>query len=505
MKKAIIIILGVCLINTSCSDFLNEIPRHQWSEEQAMKTYDKAVQSVNGIYAYMVKSDALNQGLSCALATKSGLLSITSTNDYELSYNQTNIGSVAPSLWNNTYTAINNSNLAINGIPRIPDTAFPTKTAKQELIAEARFLRGYLHSIIFLNFCHWWDSTSDNQFGVIYKDQLSTTDNLYTPRKTVGESWKVIFEDIDFAIQNMSDEFKSPRRVSKFFAKAYKAKLLLLRGTMHERNNDLIESKKIIDEIFINIPSRIGLESNFSDVFKNSWDSKENIFVRYVEPDDRQYSSGYYSDYALCYAAYTNVKSSLGKDVLQADAECGLKFGLDWIRADKRWYVSTGSARKAETWDESICWTWTKIYRKGKFAGVNIEPKDDKYAAYYMRLAELYIMKAELIARTGGSIDDAIAPINQLRKKRITPELADLKPSSKDELMDLIFKEYVCELILENGSEYYAALRFNYNGKRYIEEIKGANIVFDKTKIQWPIPLAEINNNHLIEQNPNQK
>lgn len=511
MKKTIILLLGVCLINTSCSDFLNEVPRHQWSEEQAMKTYDKAVQSVNGIYAYMVQSDALNQGLSCALATKSGILSITSTYDYELSYNQTNSGSISPSLWNNIYTAINCANLAINGIPKISDSAFPNKTAKQELIAEARFLRGYFHSIAFLNYCHWWDSNNESKFGLIYKDKLSTTENLTTPRKTVGDSWKVIFEDIDFAIQNMSDEFSTPRRVSKFFAKAYKAKLLLYKGTMHENNSDILESKKILDEILAKIPAGIQLESNYADLFKNSWDSKENIFVRYVEPEDRQYGSGYYSDYALCYSAFTNYLNSAKEKTLQKDAICGLKFGTDWIRSDKRWTVSTGLARKAETWDESLCWTWTKIYRKGKFAGVNLEPKDDKYATYYMRLAELYIMKAELIARTGGAINDAIASINELRSIRnssqqdTTLRHAILKPTTNDELMDMIFKEYVCELILENGSEYYAALRFNFNGKRYIEEIKGANVVFDKNKIQWPIPFAEINNNGEIEQNPNQK
>ena len=142
----------------------------------------------------------------------------------------------------------------------------------------------------------------------------------------------------------------------------------------------------------------------------------------------------------------------------------------------------------------------------GSYGGANASPKDEKYAVYHMRLPELYIMQAELTARTGGSNAQAIAPINLMRSKRTVPALAQLAvPATKEELMDIIFKEYINELILENGTEFYASFRFEKEGKTYMEVMKAGSFVLDKTKLQWPIPNNEMINNPLIEQNPGQK
>jgi starch-binding outer membrane protein, SusD/RagB family len=46
---------------------------------------------------------------------------------------------------------------------------------------------------------------------------------------------------------------------------------------------------------------------------------------------------------------------------------------------------------------------------------------------------------------------------------------------------------------------------FMKEGKTYMEVMKAGSFVFDKTKLQWPIPNSEMVNNPLIEQNPGQK
>lgn len=448
--------------------------------------------------------DDLNQGLYNSLTTKSGFIpSLSDTYDFDFSYNQTTGGNV--DTWEKCYSAINACNLAINGIPGVPESAFPNATSKNELLGESRFLRGYLNSIILLNYCHWWDS-DDSKYGIIYRDKTSDVINVSMPRITVGESWTKVMEDIDFGIENMPATFTTPRKASRVFAKAYKAKLLLIRGTMRNSQADLTAAKSLVDDVLSHLPASIQMESDMSQTFIKSWDSKEHLFVRYLEDvAGRTYNAGYGSDYNLAYNAYTNVLSSAGADVPQSEAECGLAYGVDWIRSDPRWYIATGKARKPETWDKTYCWTWTKIYRKGRYEGQNSTPPDEKYACYHMRLPELYLMQAELIARTGGTIADAIAPINLMRSQRTNPVLPQLDvPASKEELMDVIFKEYIKELILENGTEFFASLRFAHEGKTYMETIKGANFVFDKTKLQWPIPNDEMINNPLIEQNPGQ-
>lgn len=505
MKNKILIILSIAfsLLLSSCEDFLNNTPEHDWAIDQAMTTYDKAQQAVNGIYGRFMSGDDVNQGYYVNLTSKSGYIKLTDANHEGFTHTQ---GNTPSEVWNKSYQAINASNLAINGIPKVPESAFPNASIKNELIGEARFLRGYFHSLILLNYCHWWN-TDDSKYGIIYRDQTTDVSNVNLPRISVGESWQKIFEDIDFAIANMSNTFSTPRRVSKIFAKTYKAKLLLIRGTMRNSNADLSIAKTIIDEVISTLPSTIKMESNMQELFNKAWDSQENIFVRYLEDvANRTNNAGYWSRYGFSYAGNTRVIATSGAEVPQSEAQCGLEYGLDWIRDDPRWYIATGKARSAETWDNTYSWVWKKIYREGGYIGANSNPKNENYAVYHMRLPELYLMQSELIARTGGSNSQAIAPINIMRSKRSNPVLAQITvPASKEELMDIIYKEYIKELIVENGTEFYASLRFLKNGKTYLEIVKGSNFVLNKEKLQWPIPNNEILNNTLVEQNPSQK
>ncbi|MDP3436218.1 MAG: RagB/SusD family nutrient uptake outer membrane protein [Bacteroidales bacterium] len=503
MKNIKIIILSVLtpLLLVSCEDFLNNVPRHQWPVEEAMKTFDKAKQSVNGIYGRFMTGDNANQDFYVRLTTRSGLIQVTGLMDFSETQANSPI-----SLWTTAYSAINAANLAINGIPGVPDSAFPTTTAKNELLGEARLLRGYFYSLLLLHYSCWWDK-DDSKFGIVYRDQTSNVGNVNTPRITVGESWTKVIEDLDFAIANMPNTFVNARKVSKTFAKAWKAKLLLIRGTMRNTAKDLTDAKTLIDDAIATLPAAIKMESDMNQTFLKAWDSQEHIFVRYVEDvANRTSLSGYWSTYGFSYTAFTAYLNASGQPTLQSNAVCGVRYGLDWIRTDPRWFVHTGRARAAETWDTSERWVWKKIYRLGSFGGANASPKDEKYAVYHMRLPELYLMQAELIARTGGSNAQAIAPINLMRSKRTVPELAQLTvPATKEELLDIIFKEYINELILENGTEFYASFRFEKEGKTYMEVMKAGSFVFDKTKLQWPIPNNEMLNNPLIEQNPGQK
>ncbi|MEF9986230.1 MAG: RagB/SusD family nutrient uptake outer membrane protein [Bacteroidales bacterium] len=502
MKKInFIILLVVALTHFSCGDFLNESPRHQWDVDKAMTTYSNAVQSVNGIYGIFMPGDDFNMALSTSYTNRSGLFDkLEKDNRYEYTQSDSPVN-----YWGTAYKMINAANLAINGIPNVPDAAFPTATTKNELIGEAKLLRGYAYSILLLNYGLWWD-TDDSKYGVVYRDKTTDVENTNQPRISVGESWKKIFEDIDYAIANMSDKFNSAKTASKFFAKAYKAKLLLIRGAERNSADDIKTAKTLIDECISSLPSDVAVQGSMVEHFAQSWDSKENIFVRYLEDDaNRTDRAGYACCYNPGYNYFTNFIVD-GVVVSQADAVCGLKYGVEWMREDPRWYIATGKARKSETWDNTYTWTWTKIYRKGKYAG-KIDPIDEKYAVYLMRVPELYLMQAELRARTGASLAESIAPINMFRAKRTTPKLDKIStPANAQEFWDILFQEYCKELIFENGCEYYASLRINKNGHSYMEEIKGPDFHYDKTKRQFPIPHTEMINNQAIAgmQNPGQ-
>lgn len=493
MKKRTIycfIFLVTLTVLTACSDFLDLAPRHEVTGETAINNLEKARAAVNGVYATF-QNDNWAGGLYVALNTKAGFTRFTGSADYTFGYSQNSGGKDA--IWSAFYTSLNAANYAITGIEALATDRFPSEADKTRLIAEARALRAWINANLLWNFAHWWAGDEDN-YGILYRDQPSELNNVQQSRLTVGESYAKIYEDLDYAIEHLGSFF-SPRFVSKEFAKVLKAKLLLYRGGYQNNAADLQFSLALVDDVMNNRPSGWALEADIEAMYQNSWDSKENMFVRYLENDGSRTSrGGYWYTYGMI--IYGNTLPLPVGGTLSA----GLNYGLDWFLADPRWSIATGEVRHPETWAEYNMYTFKKLTRLGSYQGRQVSPPDEEYAAYYFRLAELYLMQSELRARTGASVAESIAPINTLRATRTNPVFSQLNPGSQDELMDLIFKEIFLELCFENGSEFFASLRFKTNGQPWIEVIKGIDL--EENKICWPIPNAEIVNNLLMEQNP---
>lgn len=501
MKNKILLLLSTVLIFASCDEFLNETPRHMWESQTAVSTYEGAEAAVNGIYAVAFYQDYIGTELHMLNTSQSGLM-----NTNAAAYNFTSQQANSPANpWKTFYQGINAANLAISEIPKVGEGEFPTSTRKEELIAEARFLRGWFHSNIMLTYCYWWSEEESSPYGLLYKGEVTTPDNAYGGRLTVGESWEKIFDDIDYGIEHMSKTFTTPRRVSLIFAKAWKAKLLMIRGE-YEDALDLVQD--CLDAL---PAAGIAIQADMAEHFKQSWDSKENILVKYINDDGaRVNNAGGYLPMQLITLAGTKCTDSQGNEITQEEADCGLKYGLEWMQADPRWKIVTGKARHYSATDNTYYWTWTKLYRQGKYLAETSAQPDDKFAIYFMRVPELYIMKAECLAHTGASIADAIAPINQMRAQRTNPVLPALEPATEQEMWDAIFQEYVKELILENGCEFWASMRIMKDGVTYMEHMKTtvtSGYEYDPTKLQFAIPNGEVMYNPSLEgmQNPGQE
>jgi hypothetical protein len=478
----------------SCKKFLDEQPEHSLIDANAITSAETAKAAVGGIYATF-QNDSWAGALYVALATKSGFVNYTGQTDFELSYSTITPPANVVGIWTQFYKSLNAANFAIKGINSLPEAAI-TEQQKNALVAEARCLRAWIGANILWNYGHWWGDDSD-PFGLLYREEPVDLSNVLQARLPVGESYQKLYEDLDFAIANLGD-FATSRYVSKQFAKVLKAKLLLYRGGYKNNSTDLQASLALVNEVLNNHPAQFSMEEDMAKVYEQAWDSKEVLFARYLEDNGSRTSyGGYY---------YTYYLSQIGGNALPlppgGTLTAGLKYGVDWYSADPRWSIVTGPVRAAETWDNTMHYTFKKLARLGSYAGKqSSDPNAEKYAAYYFRFPELYLMKAELLARTGASVSDAIAPINEMRAQRENPELPALNPGSQAELMDVIFKEIVMETFMENGSEFFAAVRFQHNGQPWIVTIKDG-LALNVNKMCWPIPEPEITNNTLMEQNP---
>jgi len=462
---------GLC---TACSDFLTEEPKHSLTMENSVTSYSGAQNIVNGIYGVYETCSNLGGYLYGSLHGMAGFW------DYDnmmlnMSYTQSNSGYTITGVWEQLYSCINAANAAIEGISNLADEEYPSVEAKNALLAEARCFRGYCNLELLWLFGHWFDA-ADSPYGIIYRDKTAELSNLMVGRSTVGESYQYIIDDLKFAEQYLGD-YESARRMSRQFAQAMHAKLLLVRGW----DGDYAEALQLVNDLLTNAPSTFQMETDLTQLYTNGWDSKEVLFSRYLG-DMATYTT---YEFIYSYGLYYN---NVFEDIPQT-----------WLEEDERYDLTFGTARAPETWDERTDVVLTKLYHRGRYEGQN-----DMYATYAFRYAELYIMKAELLALTNPSdIAGALKPLNDMRAVYANPVMAPITGvDTYEDLMDAIFKEYVVTLFMENESPWFAATRIEHNGRPWIYTLK-PDINFSENQYCWPIPDDEIKaHSNVIEQNP---
>lgn len=475
MKKIYIIstiVLGS--IFSSCDGFLTELPKHQLTIENVVTDYSAAKNLVNGMYSTYGNDSYLGGYLYSYLASQASLWD-EHTKLINMSYHQGDEAYIS-SIWQSLYRCIDAANASIKAISEANIGLFPSEKAKNALIAEARCFRGFFNLQLLWCFGHWFEK-ADSPYGIIYRDELSILTNLMLDRSTVGESYQYIIDDLKYAEQELGD-YTSPRYMSKQFAQVMLAKLYLVRGW----DGDYTNALTLVNTVMTTAPAKFKMESSIVDLYENAWDSEELLFGRYLGDNSKATDIEFVYSYALGY-------NSKFEDIPMA-----------WLKNDPRYEYTFGSARAPETWDKSIKQNiLTKLYHRGRYDGPS-----DKYCAYVFRYAELYLMKAELLARTNPTdIAGALKPVNDMLANYTTPVFTPIStPASYQDLMDIIFKQYVVTLFLENETAWFASIRFKTEGDTWLKKLKG-NVSYSTNQYCWPIPDVEITAHiNKIEQNP---
>lgn len=490
MKKISYIIYLLCISLCACEDFLTQQPVHNLTLDNAIQDYEGAKSVLNGMYASLSLTNSGSTGdflggtLYNALSTQAGILRAGGNTFYSMTYNSST--TTLATFWQNWYGCVNAANAAIISISALDEGQFPTPQEKARMIAEAKCFRAFIHAHLLWHFGHFW---KDDEYGILYREELSDMVNMIRPRLSVKESYEKIFDDLQAATTSLGDYTKATR-LSRQMAQVLKAKLLLNRGW----GNDYAEALTLVDEIIVSAPSAFNMEADMQHMYQEAWDSPEVLWARYLEDDGgRAYGEFGYSQQLITagdlYVDDATIPSSLKSFYPEFNS---------WIQNDARYETTMGWARHLNA-SGKLYFCPAKLARGGR------SNMNDKFTTYYFRYPELLLMQAELRARTGASLEDAIAPINLMRSKRSNPQLLQLSaPDSEEELMELIFKEYCLELYAENGSDWLASLRIQKNGQPWFKSLK-PDIDTDQITSDlccWPIPTTETTVNYQIKPNP---
>ncbi len=502
MKRFILIYSCLAVLCfAGCSDFLEEKNKSQVSLNSGFYDTELGMESiVSSCYTTLRFWGGKTFGISMG---DSGTDIVADAGcDYPAMANYTNaLGGTDPVcefVYNRFYAAINYCNVALEHIGNVP----VSQTRRDKREAEVRFLRAYFYWILV------------ESFGDIYYTESSTTSVNDKPVKTsVEEVYGKIFADVDFALNSpLSEEQSDGGRITKWTAKAFKARLLLTRASTLNSADYYEKAYALAKEIIDNGPFE--LNKDFASVFDMAHSdgngNKEVIwYVDYSslnqlynqEMDDHTIRSGgnhTHLAYCMKYDDQPGMKRTVeyGRPFVwfmpsrflldlyedENDQRFEATFRSLWKEnggskgdytlmqdGDTAIYAIRGTAtNEMRAWAKNRYQILdrTTIYNedgsvKNRKQFMSIRKFEDPTRAtvsedrssrdaFLIRLAEMYLIVAEAGAKTGKS--DALSYMNTLRKTRaVSGKEKEMEVTQNDiEKIDFILDERGRELVGEH-------------------------------------------------------
>lgn len=444
-SKGLVLVISFLFLITSCelTDVLDNDPPNNLVPENVIENEADAYALLNGIYTVITikTSNYYYQFTETLPSTLIGSMKQTAFGATHAQFKTNDItfdNSAVNSFWKALYKVVNQTNNVIVLTEDLSDTEFSGNN-KSEIIGEAHFLRAMATFDVLRYFGQFYDPNSN--LGIILRAEPTNFVTKDKARNTVAECYAQIISDLDFAIAN-APIYSVSYRGSKTAAKALKAKVLLFQ-------EKYAEAAALADEV-IN-EGTVNLEPDFETVFSKGLNSSEMILMTHRDEN-------------------SDIEDANTKRFYTG------RTGTTWFPI-----LMAGDPREEFTYDGS------------KILKTNHE--DTFRPTYFMRLAEMYLIKAEGLAFSGASLEDSSEPLNIIRNRA---GIGDTPALTIDELKDDIFNEIARELAFENGSEWFAAIRFD---KAMILKPE----IISSNQYILPIPEEEINGNGaltLANQNP---
>lgn len=442
MRKIINIaaILSVSIF-TACDKELDLTPRQDVAEEVALSTDQNVKRVLNGAYDALSSASFLGgdvQLYSELLAADAEILWLGTFNQPREVFgkNMLTNNSFIRATWRDGFNTINIANNVLSAIPVVNDAD------ENRVRGEALFIRGvsYFELVKLYALPYSAGSTTTNPgLPIVLTPTRAITDSSYVARKSVEETYAQIISDLTTAeplVPNNNGVYATKRAVAGYLSRVY-----LQMGRYAEARDAANRA--------IGYGGR-SLVGYYLDAFNNEGLSSEDVFA--IEVNDQDGAN----DMHLFYS----IPEFGGRDGDVAIQNKHLNFyDATDIRFDQ-FYPGNGDTRTAK---------WMVLYS-------NIP---------IIRLAELYLTRAEANFRLGTSIGDT--PLNDVNLIRARVGLLPLAVLT----LDAITFERKLELAHEGQAI--------HDVKRLMKTVDG--LPFNSPRLVLPIPVSDVNANPNLEQN----
>jgi len=453
---------SVLTVLYSCGKELGALPKNAKVEENTILDQATAQIALNGAYYNFANASTTRANWQQHQLLPATLAGYLGYGYGPLPQEDNQNTSVSGVYWEESYKALNAANGVIKGVNALADNAF-VANRKKEILSEAKFIRAYAHFKLLCYYAEWYKLNSTQ--GVLLRDELSTLSNITKKRSTVKESFDFILADLNESIAN-GPAANPSYYATKWAAMALKMRVLINRGATGDYN----EVINLADNILQNSP--YVLESSQQNLFRTAALASKEVILG-IKPqalqaaDPYSKSRQYWPGASSLYVAKARLKDLYTGDPRQS-----------WVIG-----IANPSASAPNT------------YYFTKYQVVGATPTVTSETDYAFRLTEVYLLKAEAIVRSGGSLEEAKTLVHLIQEKAgltvaNAPYQAVTTASSPATLLEEIYKEISRSLVAEDGSEWMALLRLPFETvKVYRPGIS--------SQIQYilPVPLSEFRYN----------
>lgn len=513
MKNTVNIILSCVLLSlfSSCSDeWLDTIPRDMVTEEDFWKSRQQLDEAIAGCYYALLLDEKIDNNDNYNGIVKQMIVwgelradNLTSGNsvvDEERKITECNI---IPSNkfceWKFFYEAINNCNSVIANADLVKES---DKTILDSEIkaykAEALALRSLLYFYLVRTY---------KEVPLILEPSKTNEQNYYVRKSGEGVILDQIVADLKTAYSDAIAYYDTNRLYNK--GRFTKTSIAALQADVYlwmERYGECINACDIVmkDKNIVFMKN----SNNWGNIFRLG-NSNESIF-------ELQFGS--------------SLNGKVNNGLLQS-YESNIKGSAHFVAPmdERNWDITTVFTAEGHPLDTDARFYYTFHYldKPTGIATLDIEkfPSSQENSANWIlyRLSDVYLMKAEALVQNDFERNgvEALSLVNRtyMRAHDQNPELDSLKwdnYNAKDKMTDLILRERQRELMFE-GKRWYDLLRTSRREKenpmRVFREFVFRNIPSNyrtfaegKFENEWshylPIPLADIESNPNLEQNP---
>jgi tetratricopeptide (TPR) repeat protein len=432
--------IALLFLTASCKKYLEEIPNNSLPTESSITDANTSRAAIIGAYDRIQEYYAASYPTLGTITTDNVIFNGTLSQYLQLDQNAIptdNVITVAA--YQSIYRAINSANSVIVSVPSVNDPLL-TAAEKDKILGEAYFIR----ALSYFDLGRGWGGV---QIQLLPTTDLNTLKGV--KRSTLEQTYDQVLADLVLAEQLLPEDATTRNRAQKSTARALRARLHLYREQWAEAEN---YATQVIGN------TKYALVKPYKAFFTAPFQSTESVLELAYSVNDRN------SFWNLWYPS-----SSGGQFTLKPSDALVAKLNNPAI----------GGTRNT-----LIAGTGTTVY--GVLYNTTTTSTDP---SYLIRIAELYLIRAEARAHLG-KLTEAAEDLNVIRARADVPAST---ATTQEQLLQAIEDENAIEFAFE------AHRWFDLVRTKRADAVLG---VTNKNFWLFPIPYSDILSDPDVTQNP---